>query len=79
MLGYDYHGTQSYVNAHVYVRVWNVSYFICFIIGAIFTSVGTTRGQGIIRVFVVVPVTFFWHSHFIEEFLIKYTGPIMFF
>ena len=29
----------------------------------IFTSVGATRSQGIIR----VVVTFFWHSHFLED------------
>ena len=41
-----------------------------------FTSVGTRRSQGIVRVFVVVLVvfdvvvvaTFFWHSHFLEDF-----------
>ena len=36
-----------------------------FQFGCFFTSVGTTRGQGIIR---VVVVTIFWHSHFGEEF-----------
>ena len=30
----------------------------------LFTSVGTTRGQGIIRVVDVVVATFFWHFHF---------------
>ena len=33
---------------------------------AIFTSVGTTRGQGIIKV--VVVATFFSHFHFLEDF-----------
>ena len=36
-----------------------------------FTSVGTTRGQGIIKVVVVV-ATFFWHSHFLEHFKSKW-------
>ena len=37
----------------------------------VFTSVGTTRGQGIIRVVVLdvaVVATFFGHSHFLEDF-----------
>ena len=38
---------------------------------SVFTSDGTTRGQGIIRVvilvIVVVVATFFRHSHFLED------------
>ena len=40
-------------------KVLNLPFFV------IFTSVGTTRGQGIIR---VVVATFFGHSHFLEDF-----------
>ena len=37
-----------------------------------FTSVGSPRDQGIIRVVVVVVVaTFFFHSHFLEDFKSK--------
>ena len=41
----------------------------------LFTSVGTTRGQGIIR---VVVATFFWHSHFIKGFKLN-KAQIMYF
>ena len=44
------------------------SYFFKKFSASFFTSVGTTRGQGIIRVAVVIVVvvvaTFLWHSHF---------------
>ena len=33
----------------------------------LFTSVGATRGQGIIR----VVATFFWHSHCLDEFKVN--------
>ena len=44
--------------------------FLIVFLRNVFTSVGTTRGQGIIRVAVVVLVVakFFWHSHFLEEY-----------
>ena len=47
----------------------------------VITSVGTTRGQEIIRVvvlvdFVVVVVTFFTHYHFLEDFQIKYYSDL---
>ena len=52
---------QSYIN----IRVFVTGPVFC-----LFTSFGTTRGQGIIRVVVVVLVavaTFFGHSHFLED------------